>query len=844
MSEIGNVSVKFVGSAGGLKSTVTDAAKALEAFGKAATRSGEALSAGTAFEYADSLEQISGKLASGQATADSFTATVTAGFTRMSSAINRGVTGQLTVLDKQLATGSISARKFSERLGGLNATGAGRTIEAFTGAVTAAGLALDSGKTSAGQFEATIIETSAAVAGSGIDRLSSQIDSVEGAFANGAMSATEFTETIADLNQLAAGETILKQTTALEALQRRFDSGSITAEGFREAVENVNTVFRLESIANYENSALSLNRAFQAGRISQDDFAAGMKRIDESLDATVVGDMRTVLAALEDQYGATSIEARRMAGQVRQAEEAITRAKERVSQATAESNKPFEGILRGLDRATSAAQSFGVELPAVVGQVAGSLRSFEAVTATLYGTVALLGPRIAAIGARFIPVIGWAVALGGAIYSVVNYFGLVEEAQRVYAGKAIADWEAEKRAIEERNAVAATGAKFQAQYGGRANEIRDEMERVKQAMKYGGSISQDSGKAALEELNGQLESADPKLRRLRETSREFESTMKSAGKAAADVGNDRAAASLSKYRRDYQALLKSGGGMPEIEFKAKLEGLADAFDREMGKARALKDIGAEVARIAAGAIDQNTGAVLNATFAKFQQAQLNGAANGDDVRVARLEGIKGLAGGMGLDLKTPEPTGIALYFKRLTELNAVVAKTAEEEALLARGRGAAMKELADERNRFLEGVPGSRGDTGTGAEKAIAKFGDDMAKLAEAKKFINSPAAALGPDDRMAAMAAMRGRERNLADQFARENEGVVDQAAAGRQPDRRANNAVLANTSEGMATYFRILRGSDPVSSRQLREQQESRRILQAIEENTKKLGLAPANI
>jgi hypothetical protein len=96
----------------------------------------------------------------------------------------------------------------------------------------------------------------------------------------------------------------------------------------------------------------------------------------------------------------------------------------------------------------------------------------------------------------------------------------------------------------------------------------------------------------------------------------------------------------------------------------------------------------------------------------------------------------------------------------------------------------------------------------------------------------------------MVAMAAVRGRERNLADQFARENEGVVDQAAAGRQLDRRANNAVLANTSEGMATYFRILRGSDPVSSRQLREQQESRRILQAIEENTKKFGLAPANL
>ena len=78
MSEIGNVSVKFVGSAGGLKSTVTDAAKALESFGKAATQSSEALSAGTAFEYAASLESISGKLASGQASADSFTATVTA----------------------------------------------------------------------------------------------------------------------------------------------------------------------------------------------------------------------------------------------------------------------------------------------------------------------------------------------------------------------------------------------------------------------------------------------------------------------------------------------------------------------------------------------------------------------------------------------------------------------------------------------------------------------------------------------------------------------------------------------------------------------------------------------
>jgi signal peptidase II len=48
------------------------------------------------------------------------------------------------------------------------------------------------------------------------------------------------------------------------------------------------------------------------------------------------------------------------------------------------------------------------------------LRSFEAVTATLYGTVALLGPRIAAIGARFIPVIGWAVALGGLLGGAIG----------------------------------------------------------------------------------------------------------------------------------------------------------------------------------------------------------------------------------------------------------------------------------------------------------------------------------------------------------------------------------------------------------------------------------------
>ena len=844
MAEIGNVSVKFVGSAGGLKSTVTDAAKALESFGKAATQSSEALSAGTAFEYAASLESISGKLASGQASADSFTATVTAGFSRMSAAITRGTAGQLTVLDKKLATGAISAKEFSSRLGELNARASGRTIEAFGGAVSAAGQALDSGKTSASQFEDTLIQASAAAAGAGIERLSAQIASVETAFDGGSMSAEEFVGSITDLNQLAAGEQIQKQTIAVEALQSRFESGAIDAEGFRESMESLTAVFRMEGIANYENSALALNRALKAGKISQEEFEIGMRKVDDSLDATVVGDMRREMNALAEEFGVLSIEATVAAAQVAQAEDAIAAAKARVAQAAAEAT-PFEGILSGIQRITGAAESMGIEVPAVVGQVTASLGRFETVTKGASSVLSMMGPRIAAMGARFIPVVGWVVTLGGAIYAAADYFGVLEDAQRIYAGKAIADWEAEKRAIEERNAVAATGAKYQSQYGGRANEIRDEMERVKEAMKYGGSLDKESGKAALEELNRQLESADPKLRRLRETSREFESTMKSAGKAAADVGNDRATAAVAKYRRDYKALIASQGDMPEIQFKAKLEGLADAFDREMGKARALQDIGAEVARIAAGAIDQNTGAVLNATFAKFAAAQANGATKWDDVRVARLEGIKGLAGGMGLDIKPPEPTGIDLYFKRLTELNAVVTKTAEEEALLTRARGAALKELVDERNKMLEGLPGSKADTGTGAEKAIAKFGDDMQKLAEAKKFINSPAAMLTPDDRMAAMAAVRGRERNLAEQFARENEGVVDQAAAGRQPDRRANNAVLANTSEGMATYFRILRGSDPVSSRQLREQQESRRILQAIEENTKKFGgFAPANI
>jgi hypothetical protein len=844
MAEIGNVSVKFSASAGGLKSVTTDAAKALEAFGKAATKSREALSAGTAFEYASSLESISDKLATGAATAESFTATVTAGFSRMSSAISRGVSGQLTTLDKQLATGTISARQFAERLGALNATATGRTIEAFRGAVANVGIALDTGKISAQQFTDTIIQTSAAAAGSGIERLSSQINSIESAFNDGQMSAEEFTGSIVDLNQLAAGEAFTKQSTAVEALQRRFGEGRITAEEFRDSMENINTIFRMESIANYENSAVSLNKALQAGKISEEEFAAGLKEIDDTLEAAVIGDMREVLVLLEDQFGATSLEARRMAAQVRQAEDAITRAKERVAKAAAEGGQPFEGILSGIEKATGAAAVFGIEVPGVVDDVVTRLQGFTGITELLNGAIGMLGPRIAQMGARFIPVIGWAIAAGGAIYAIADYFGLVEEAQRLYSGKAIDDWNAEKRAIEERNAAMETGKKFQSQYGGRANEIRDEMARVREAMKYGGSMDKESGKAALEELNRQLEAADPKLRRMRETSMEFENAMKSAGKAAADVGNDRATAALARYRRDYRTLLKSQGEMPEIQFKAKLEGLAAAFDREMSKAKALQNIGEEIARISAGAVNKNTAAALNASFGRFQNAQANGAAKWDDVRVARLEGIKDLAGGMGLDLKAPEPTGIELYFKRLTELNAVVTKTAEEEALLKQARGAALKELTDERNKLLEGLPGSKADTSTPAERAISKFAEDMGKLQEAKQFINSPAAMLNPQDRMLAMESVRGRERNLAEQFARENEGVLDQAAAGRQPDRRANTAVLSNTSEGMAAYFRSIRGSDPVTAKQLREQQESRRILENIEKNTKNNGLAPANI
>lgn len=118
------------------------------------------------------------------------------------------------------------------------------------------------------------------------------------------------------------------------------------------------------------------------------------------------------------------------------------------------------------------------------------------------------------------------------------------------------------------------------------------------------------------------------------------------------------------------------------------------------------------------------------------------------------------------------------------------------------------------RDKFAGGLPGA-------AQKDAAdKFREDQKKLKEALD------AGLIDKDQF------RERQGRLREELDASVSDLRDKQERNKQPDRRAVGAVDVNSSEGASTFFRLLRGQDDPTKKQLDEMRKQTRLLERVAE------------
>jgi hypothetical protein len=151
-------------------------------------------------------------------------------------------------------------------------------------------------------------------------------------------------------------------------------------------------------------------------------------------------------------------------------------------------------------------------------------------------------------------------------------------------------------------------------------------------------------------------------------------------------------------------------------------------------------------------------------------------------------------------------------------LKSVGQKARDEIAAIEANKSLARDEkdaaIASIRSKAAAALPG--GATGD----PVSKFREQQKALQDA--FSNG---VIGQEELNRRQAAIREElDASVAD--------FRDQQKRNAGPDRRANTAAEVNTSEGMKTFFAILRGEDAPSEKQIREAQKQTRLLEKVHE------------
>ena len=462
-----------------------------------------------------------------------------------------------------------------------------------------------------------------------------------------------------------------------------------------------------------------------------------------------------------------------------------------------------------------------------------------------------------------------------------------------------------KAAQEEMKKMAELGeaaAKIQEKYGDRTEEIKAKIKEVAELRNTMGDdgkplISAVEARSALDDLNKQLKEASPHLKLMNSETDKFQSAMKSANKAAADMGNNIAANGFAEYKKGYEELLAKlrSGKIGEDAFGKGIEGLAEKFNKEMERAKPIKALQDQIEQLSKKFNEKQGGAALAEDFQKFDQAQRAGGVSFKQKSEARLQRMDEVGAGLGLNVK-PKLEGLDLFNERMAEIDRMAAEVAkgqgmiaEEEKKLHELRKAAIKDLLSDAKK-IAGTIGERQkgpaekaledsntlekayQTANKAREAAIKSGDQngvneanrqmndikerqgrvTAGIAGQNKYEGSGEKSVREFD--AAMAdiersraslqwspenagkfnALNESERNLKEKFRMENIDLIDKTITGGKADKRAASGIDATSQEGVSTYFRIMREDGSVTKRQLEEARQSRMLLRKIADNT----------
>lgn len=122
------------------------------------------------------------------------------------------------------------------------------------------------------------------------------------------------------------------------------------------------------------------------------------------------------------------------------------------------------------------------------------------------------------------------------------------------------------------------------------------------------------------------------------------------------------------------------------------------------------------------------------------------------------------------------------------------------------------KAKAQVRDKFAGGLPGAA------QQDAADKFREDQKKLKDALD------AGLIDKDQF------RERQGRLREELDASVSDLRDKQERNKQPDRRAVGATEVNSSEGASTFFRLLRGQDDPTKKQLDEMRRQTRLLERV--------------
>lgn len=477
----------------------------------------------------------------------------------------------------------------------------------------------------------------------------------------------------------------------------------------------------------------------------------------------------------------------------------------------------FAGASEGAAALTNGLADIVGGINAIATPVVGVIQPFV----TLIGAVV---QGVAQLGGALMSVVGLALRFGGVLLQIAAspfIVGLNNFADTIRAGIGgafeyvsgiISSLQKRLDALQNwLSKIPVIGGAFASNEGGVAARPANPAESTQ-----GAADAAAAAKAAMEEETAAIKSVNDAIA-------QQELALSSAIDAAAGLGQqgfDAAVAYQTELRSlndQLQAGILNETSYAQAAGKAKAE-----FDSQVAaikeRNKAVADINAEIEKSATAG--KNLGAAADGVRAQFKTVAANirrelesgiiGPEEAKKRMASAVDAMNDELGRLGDDIKFAErirdqmKTAGQKVAEELAAIDANQTLTADEK----------LKAKAQVKEKAAAGLPGGGGD-------------DPISKFREQQKALNNALknGVIGQQEFNQRQATIRSElDASVAD--------FRDQQGRNAGPDRRSNTAAEVNSSEGVATFFRILRGSDDPTAKQIAEAQRQTRLLERVNE------------